>query len=79
MRLELHPANPPYVALCGAIVLLGACAQMPQAYSEPPWKDLRGSKGDQVMARDFEMCEKLVEQRSQLKSCMASQGWERTA
>jgi hypothetical protein len=69
----IHRSN--YV-MCGISLLLVSCASMPQAYAELPWKDMRGDRGDQVMARDFEMCEKLAEQRSQLKGCMASQGWE---
>ena len=62
--------------MCIAVVLLSGCAQMPQAYAELPWKDLRGERGEQVMYRDFEMCERLAEKRSLLKDCMASQGWE---
>ncbi|WP_395668129.1 hypothetical protein [Rhodoferax sp.] len=63
-------------ATLGTVLLLAGCAQIPQAYAELPWKDMRGDRGSQVMARDFEMCERLVEARSQLKGCMASQGWE---
>lgn len=62
--------------ICSGMLLLSGCAQMPQAYAELPWKDMRGERGEQVMYRDFEMCERMSEQRSQLKGCMASQGWE---
>jgi len=61
--------------MCGALLLDG-CFQMPRAYAELQWKDMRGDRGEQVLVRDFEMCEKLVELRSQLKGCMSSLGWE---
>ncbi len=55
--------------------MLAACAQMPQSYTDLHWTDLQGDRGSQVMARDFGMCEKLVEQRSQLRGCMFARGW----
>jgi hypothetical protein len=63
---------------CGAAItlVLAGCAQLPQPVAELPWKDLWGDRGAGVLARDYEMCESLVEQRrGLLEGCMAARGW----
>ena len=57
-------------------LLLCSCAQLPQSIKELDWKDASGERGEQVLARDYAMCEQLVEQRRGLLSaCMANRGW----
>ena len=58
------------------VLLASACAQLPPSMKDLAWKDLWGDRGEQVLARDYAMCEALVEQRrSLLSSCMANRGW----
>lgn len=64
----------------GALLLLAivatACAHMPDAYATLEWKDDWGSRGAQVLKRDYAMCSDLVEQRrSALTGCMQARGW----
>jgi hypothetical protein len=55
---------------------LTACASIPPAVAELPWADAWGSRGPQVLGRDYAMCAQLVEQhRSLLTGCMAARGW----
>ncbi|RFO97763.1 hypothetical protein DIC66_07925 [Rhodoferax lacus] len=57
-------------------LLLAACAQLPAAIKDLNWKDRWGDRGEQVLSRDYAMCQELVEQRrSLLSSCMAARGW----
>jgi hypothetical protein len=57
-------------------LLLCSCAQLPQSMKELDWKDAWGDRGEQVLARDYEMCEQVVEQhRGLLSACMANRGW----
>lgn len=59
-----------------ACLALGACAYLPQSVEALPWTDLWGDRGAQVLARDYAMCEELVEQRrGLLAGCMAARGW----
>lgn len=60
--------------VCG--LWLSACAQLPLAIKELDWKDRWGDRGEQVLARDYAMCQQLVEQRrSLLSACMEARGW----
>lgn len=54
-----------------------ACAQFPQSMADLGWTDNRGNRGDGVLARDYQMCTELVEQRRSLMAgCMESRGWQ---
>jgi hypothetical protein len=56
--------------------LAASCAQLPPSFKALDWKDDWGSRGEQVLARDYAMCQQLVEQRRGLLStCMANRGW----
>ena len=55
---------------------LAACAQLPPSIKGLDWQDRWGDRGEQVLARDYAMCQELVEQhRSLLASCMNNRGW----
>ncbi|MEY4098910.1 MAG: hypothetical protein RL300_81 [Pseudomonadota bacterium] len=55
---------------------LCACAQLPSSVTNLPWQDDWGDRGTGVLARDYEMCKHLVEQRSSLmEGCMSARGW----
>ena len=72
--MRIRPLNHRFTLLLG--LLLTGCAQLPQSIKELNWKDEWGDRGDQVLARDYEMCQRLVEQRRGLLSaCMANRGW----
>lgn len=64
-------------ALLGILCLgLGACAQLPIGLTQLRWQDAWGDRGTGVLARDYEMCRRLSEQRSSLMAgCMAARGW----
>jgi hypothetical protein len=69
-----HPFNHRLAFALG--LLLCACAQLPQSIKELDWQDAWGNRGEQVLARDYEMCQRLVEQRRGLLSaCMENRGW----
>ena len=54
-----------------------ACAQFPQSMADLGWTDNRGNRGEGVLARDYQMCTELVEQRRSLMAgCMESSGWQ---
>jgi hypothetical protein len=73
MKLRSTPTSH---LLLASLLLLGACAQLPPAVKELGWKDQWGDRGEPVLARDYAMCQELVEQRrSLLSSCMAHRGW----
>ena len=56
---------------------LAACAQLPQSMADQGWTDLWGDRGQGVLARDYQMCAELVEQRrGLLAGCMESRGWQ---
>jgi hypothetical protein len=56
---------------------LAGCAQLPQAMADQGWTDLLGDRGQGVLARDYEMCSELVEQRrGLLAGCMEARGWK---
>ena len=83
-RLRFQPSDPMTNArlpkcrllLCAAFIGLSACASLPDAVSELPWRDLRGDRGAGVLARDYEMCARLVEQRRGLMgACLEARGW----
>jgi hypothetical protein len=58
------------------VFALAGCAQLPSPVAELPWMDLWGDRGAGVLARDYEMCERLVEQRrGLLEGCMTARGW----
>jgi hypothetical protein len=66
------------LAMCSGLIGLGlcACAQLPPAVKDLPWQDHWGDRGPGVLARDYEMCKRLVEQRSSLlEGCMTARGW----
>jgi hypothetical protein len=72
--MYFHPSN--YRLALLLVMLLTACAQLPESIQELNWKDEWGNRGEQVLARDYEMCQTLVEQRrGLLSSCMANRGW----
>lgn len=59
-----------------AAAMLAACAQLPPAIASLDWQDQWGDRGAGVLARDYDMCAELVEQkRSLLSNCMAARGW----
>ena len=61
-------------AICISVI---ACAQLPQSMADLGWTDHRGDRGDGVLARDYQMCTELVEQRRSLMAgCMESRGWQ---
>lgn len=61
-------------AICIGVI---ACAQFPQSMADLGWTDSWGNRGDGVLARDYQMCTELVEQRrSLLAGCMESRGWQ---
>jgi len=66
--------------LSGATAMLGglvACAQLPSSMAEQGWSDLWGDRGAGVLARDYQMCAGLVEQRrGLLAGCMEARGWK---
>ena len=69
-----------HLVLCVQLSLVGAtlvaCAQLPASMKTLTWLDAWGDRGEQVLARDFRMCEELVEQRrSLMEGCMAGRGW----
>lgn len=56
---------------------LVACAQLPPSMAEHGWSDLWGDRGAGVLARDYQMCAELVEQRrGLLAGCMEARGWK---
>ena len=56
--------------------IVAGCAQLPTSIAELHWRDSQGDRGRGVLARDYDMCEQLVEQRrSLMEGCMASRGW----
>lgn len=58
------------------LVLVG-CAQLPPSMVGIGWADLWGDRGEGVLARDYQMCSDLIEQRrSLLVGCMAYRGWQ---
>lgn len=59
---------------------LVACTSLPDAVRELRWQDQWGDRGAQVLARDYRMCEALVEsRRSLLADCLAQRGWQLAA
>jgi hypothetical protein len=66
--------RPSVIAIFTGLV---ACAQLPKSMIEHGWTDLWGDRGDGVLARDYHMCSKLVEQRrGLLAGCMDARGWK---
>lgn len=66
--------------LATPLAALAACAQMPQAVKDLGWQDLWGDRGQGVLARDYDKCQELVEQRrSLIEGCMAARGWKTRA
>ncbi len=62
--------------VAGGLTMLLGCAQLHESVAALTWKDQWGNRGPQVLARDYRMCERLVEQRrSLLATCLASRGW----
>jgi len=62
-----------FALLCG----VAACAQLPQSMAELGWTDRWGDRGEGVLARDYQMCTELVEQRrGLLLGCMQARGWQ---
>lgn len=62
--------------MAGITLVLSGCAQLQPSVAGLPWQDAWGDRGRQVLARDYAMCERLVEQRrSQLAACMRNRGW----
>jgi hypothetical protein len=62
--------------VAAAIGSLAACAQLPQSMAGQGWNDLWGDRGQGVLARDYQMCAELVEQRrGLLAGCMEARGW----
>jgi hypothetical protein len=58
------------------IILLTACASMPESFSQLKWQDQRGDRGQQVLQRDFLWCAEAVETRRSLaEQCMNERGW----
>jgi hypothetical protein len=56
---------------------VAACAQLPQSMAELGWTDRWGDRGEGVLARDYQMCTELVEQRRGLLiGCMEARGWQ---
>ena len=75
MRRPIHV--PPLPAAVLAVLLLSSCAHMHESVAALSWQDHWGDRGRQVLARDYAMCERLVEQRrSQLTDCLAGRGWK---
>jgi hypothetical protein len=76
MATMLHDTflkRPLALLLC---LLACGCASLHESVAALPWNDHWGDRGKQVMARDYAMCETLVEQRRALMaSCMAARGW----
>lgn len=59
-----------------AVAGIAACAQLPMGVTGLPWQDNWGDRGQGVLGRDYEMCKRLVEQRSSLlEGCMTARGW----
>lgn len=64
------------VAPCWLALALAACAQLPASVDALQWEDAWGDRGRQVLARDYRMCEELVEQRrSLMQGCLQTRGW----
>lgn len=58
------------------ILLITACAGLPESFSELKWQDLRGDRGLQVTKRDFARCSEAIETRRSLhEQCMSERGW----
>ncbi|MFT3776717.1 MAG: hypothetical protein QM772_00330 [Ottowia sp.] len=54
---------------------LAACASLPAPVATH-WLDQWGDRGEQVFARDYHACGRMVENhRARLPSCMRSRGW----
>lgn len=74
-RQVKNSLTPPIVfAICVSVI---ACAQLPKSMADLGWTDNLGDRGEGVLARDYQMCTELVEQRRSLMAgCMASRGWQ---
>jgi hypothetical protein len=74
----MHPTATRWtlLATAGITLVLSACAQLLPSVAALPWQDAWGDRGHQVLARDYAMCERLVEQRrSLLAACLHNRGW----
>jgi hypothetical protein len=66
------------VSILTVFSALVACAHFPQSMAEFEWTDHWGDRGEGVLARDYQMCSELVEQRrGLLQGCMETKGWQR--
>jgi hypothetical protein len=65
-----------YTLITALSIVLAACANMPESFSQLKWQDLRGDRGGQVMQRDMAWCLDAIEtRRSMHEQCMNERGW----